>query len=137
MEVSHENVKSVSGLFFQVVDITGLMHEPKKSSFIIYLRNGQEKDNLSRLHKFIKMFALPFRMVLLNESDREFIGFILFWDEDDMEELSSTMEWIAVSHPEWVVVDCQNAEGIPKIIGYRIANNLFHAKRLVLQGEVL
>ena len=70
MEVSHENVKSVSGLFFQVVDITGLMHEPKKSSFIIYLRNGQEKDNLSRLHKFIKMFALPFRMVLLNESVR-------------------------------------------------------------------
>ena len=76
-------------------------------------------------------------MILLNESDREVIGFILFWDEDDMEELSSTMEWIVVSHPEWVVVDCQNTECTQKIIGYRIANNLFHAKRLVLQGEVL
>ena len=47
------------------------------------------------------------------------------------------MSWIAALHSEWVIVNCQEKKEIPKITGCRIANNLFHAKRLTLQGEVL
>ena len=49
MEVSHENVKSVSGLFFQVMDIPGLMHEPNKSSFITILSVFVNPLHLSKI----------------------------------------------------------------------------------------
>ena len=137
MDTLHKDVKSVSGLFFFFFDIPDLVHEPEKLSYIIYLKNDQGKGNLASLHKFIKMFAMPYRMILVNDQNGECRGFILFWDKEDKEELDSTMSWIAALHSEWVIVNCQEKKEIPKITGYRIANNLFHAKRLTLQGEVL
>ena len=66
-----------------------------------------------------------------------FAGFIIYCNDEEKEELDSTMDWIAKSHSEWEVFLGQDTESLPKVIGYRIANNLFHAKRLALQGEVL
>ena len=137
MEILYKDVKSVDGLFFQTEDIPEFVHAPNKLSYIIYLKDGTNNTNLALLHKFIRMFAMPYRMILLNSDGNEYIGFVLFWDIDDKEEFDSTMDWVSKTHSEWVVVNCQDVKEIPKITGFRIANNLFHARRLSLQGEML
>lgn len=135
MEVLHDNVKSVSGVYFQMADTKNLVNESGKILYIICLKNNAESD-CSILHKFVRMFAIPYRIVLIDDGDRECIGFILFGDKEEEEELDSLMEWIDISHPEWVVVNCQE-DDMPNIIGFRIANNMFHARKLALHGEVL
>ncbi len=134
MDTLHENVRSVSGVFFQISGVTAYCQEPKKITYMLYLKKGK---SYAALYKFIRMLAIPFRMVLIDECDMEQIGFVLMDDGEEKEELESIMEWIVRVHPEWIVINCQEATSIPTIIGYRIANNLFHAKKLVLQGEIL
>ena len=79
-----------------------------------------------------KMFAAS--AIMRMEAEK---GFILFGDVGDKEEIVSTMEWTAKRHPMWRVYNCRQDEDVPRVIGYRIANNMFHAKKLSLQGEIL
>lgn len=134
MCVLREDVRSVSGIYFLLADATELINESGKITYMLYLKSG---TNFSELHKCIRMFAIPYRMVLIDEGDQESIGFVLFGDEDEREELDSMMEWIALSRSDWMVINCQKEINVPIIIGHRIPNNLFHAKRLALQGEIL
>lgn len=135
MEVLHDNVKTVSGVYFQITDTMNLDNESEKVLYVLYLKHDAGND-YSILHKFIRMFAIPYRIVLIDDGERECIGFILFGDKEEQEELDSLMEWIDISHPEWVVVNCQE-DDMPNIIGFRMANNMFHARKLALYGEVL
>lgn len=134
MDVKREDVRAVSGIYFLITDATDLINESGKISYMLYLKS---RTNLAALHKFIRMFEIPYRMVLIEEGDQECIGFVLFGDEEEKEELDSMMEWIALSHPGWIVINCQEEIDVPSVIGYRIANNLFHANKLALQGEIL
>lgn len=134
MDTLHEDVRSVSGIYFHMVDIPDEMRD---IAYILSPRDRAIKENFAALHKFIRMFAIPYRMVLLEKYEMEFVGFIIYCSEEEKEELDSTMDWTAKSHSEWEVFSGQDTENLPKVIGYRIANNLFHAKRLALQGEVL
>ena len=134
MDTLHEDVRSVSGIYFHMVDIPDEMRD---IAYILSPRDRSIKENFAALHKFIRMFAIPYRVVLLEKNGMEFAGFIIYCSKEENEELDSTMEWIAKSHSEWEVFLGQDTESLPKVIGYRIANNLFHAKRLALQGEVL
>lgn len=134
MDTLHEDVRSVSGIYFHMVDIPDEMRD---IAYILSPMDRSIKENFATLHKFIRMFALPYRVVLLEKCGLEFAGFIIYCNDEEKEELDSTMDWIAKSHSEWEVFSGQDTENLPKVIGYRIANNLFHAKRLALQGEVL
>lgn len=138
MEIEYDDVKLVSGAYFQTLDESiEALNKTGKIAYMICLRNEPEKGDIPSIHKFIRMFAYPYRMVLIDDGNRESIGFILFGDLDDKEEIVSTMEWISKLHPMWRVYNCQHDEDVPKIIGHRIANNMFHAKKLSLQGEML
>ena len=134
MDTLHEDVRSVSGIYFHMVDIPDEMRD---IAYILSPRDRTIKENFAALHKFIRMFAIPYRVVLLEKYEIEFVGFIIYCSEEEKEELDSTMDWTAKSHSEWEVFSGQDTGNLPKVIGYRIANNLFHAKRLALQGEVL
>lgn len=134
MDVQHEDVRSVSGAYFQITGVHDFINESGKISYMLYLKTG---NDVAALHKFIRMFAIPYRMVLIDEGDKESIGFVLFGNEEEREQMDSIMDWISISHPEWMVINCQEEIDIPSIIGYRIANNLFHARKLSLQGEIL
>lgn len=136
MEVLHDDVRSVSGVYFRITDTTNLINESGKIIYLLYLKNGVE-NNFSILHKFIRMFAIPYRIVLIYVQNQECIGFVLLGDEEEQEELESLMEWVDVSHPEWIVINCRKNAEVPNIIGFRIANNMFHARKLALHGEVL
>lgn len=135
MEVLHDNVKYVSGAYFQTCDTTSFINESGKILYILYLKHDLG-NNYSILHKFIRMFAIPYRIVLIDGGDKECIGFVLFGDNDEQEELDSLMKWIDILHPEWIVINCRE-DDMPNIIGFRIANNIFHARRLALHGEIL
>lgn len=138
MEALREDIRSVSGVYFCVNGETNnLMNKSEKISYMVYLRNKPTTDELGAMRKFIRMFAIPYRVVLIDDNNKEGIGFLLFGDCEEKEQLDSIMEWIALKHPEWDVVNCLDGAYVPKIIGYRIANNPFHAKRLILQGEIL
>ena len=136
MEVLHDDVRSVSGVYFRITDTTNLINESGKIIYLLYLKQGVE-NNFSILHKFIRMFAIPYRMVLIDAQNQERIGFVLLGDEEEQEELESLMDWVDTSHPEWIVINCQKSAEVRNIIGLRMANNLFHAKKLALHGEVL
>ena len=138
MEIEYDDVKLVLGAYFQTLDEPiEVLSKTEKIAYMICLRNEPEKGDVPAMHKFIRMFAYPYRMVLIDDGNRESVGFVVFGDEEDKEELVSTMNWIARLHPMWRVYNCLQDEDVPKIIGYRIANNLFHAKKLSLQGEML
>lgn len=138
MEIEYDDVKLVSGAYFQALEEPiKISNETEKIAYMICLRNELEKRDVPAMHKFIRMFAYPYRMVLIDDGNRESVGFVVFGDEEDKEELVSTMNWIARLHPMWRVYNCQHDEDVPKIIGHRIANNMFHAKKLSLQGEML
>lgn len=138
MEIENDDVKLVSGAYFHVLDEPiKILNETEKIAYMICLRSEPEKGDIPTMHKFIRMFAYPYRMVLIDDEKRESVGFVLFEEPDGKEEIASTMEWIARIHPMWRVCNCQQEEDVPRVIGYRIANNLFHAKKLLLQGEIL
>ena len=138
MEIEYDDVKMVSGAYFQTLDEPiEALNKTEKIAYMICLRNEPEKGDIPSIHKFIRMFAYPYRMVLIDDGNRESIGFILFGDQDDKEEIVSTMEWISKLHPMWRVYNCRQDEDVPRVIGHRIANNMFHAKKLSLQGEML
>lgn len=136
MKVSHDYVRSLSGVCFRITDTMDFISEPGKISYLLYTKRVSEK-HFSNLHKFIRMSAIPYRMVLVEEEHRECIAFVLMGNKEEKEELDSLMAWVELSHPEWTVIDCQKNAEIPSIIGFRIANNQFHAKKLALHGEVL
>lgn len=138
MEIEYDDVKLVSGAYFQtLVEPIEVLNKTEKIAYMICLCNEPKKGDIPSIHRFIRMFAYPYRMVLIDDGNRESIGFILFGDQDDKEEIVSTMEWISKLHPIWRVYNCQHDEDVPSVIGYRIANNMFHAKKLSLQGEML
>ena len=64
---------------------------------VVYLKSRNEVQARS----FIRMFAIPYRVVLLEKNGMEFAGFIIYCGKEEKEELDSTMEWIARSHSEW------------------------------------
>lgn len=137
VEVIREEVRSVSGIHFRLADVNDdLMNNSEKISYMIY-PNDELTGGIASIQKFVRMFAIPYQIVLIDEGNRENICFLLSENCADKEEMDSTMGWIADTHPEWVVVDCRNKGTVPKVVGYRIANNLFHARKLALQGEIL
>lgn len=136
MEVLHDDVRSVSGIHFRIMNTTDFVDISGKVSYLLYLKHDSGQ-NIYTLRKFIRMFAIPFRMVLIHKGNMDCIGFILFMDKSEQQELDSMMEWTAISHPEWIVTNFSKNVDVPDIIGLHIANNLFHARKLVLQGELL
>jgi len=137
MEVLHDEVKSVFGYFFITCDNTIIANDHGNIHFMVYPKDGSNKEDNKKLQKLIRLLALSYRMVLIDDGYKENVGFLLYGEIDESEDLEATMDWIALSHPKWVVVDCQKETNTPTIIGYRIANNLFHAKKLMLHGELL
>ena len=130
------DIKKVSGIYFKLSEVPILLDNQENIFYVIYPKKA-EFSNLSALGRFIRMFAISYRMVLIENDGDEFIGFVLIGNPNEREELDSTMSWVALSHPEWMVCNLQDKSEYPSIIGYRIANNLFHAKKLLLLGEVL
>ena len=73
-------------------------------------------------------------IVLITQMKRQNVaGLLLYGSADEKEDLASTMEWLSVRNPEWRIDRCDTVNQLPKIIGYRIANNLFHEKRIGMQ----
>lgn len=137
MDVRHEDVRAVAGMKFRLVDTSFINNELKKTMYILY---SEDKSNISNVHsikKVIKMFAIPYRTVLLENEGQNVAGLLLYGSADEKEDLASTMEWLSVRNPEWRIDRCDTVNQLPKIIGFRIANNLFHEKRITLHGEIL
>lgn len=133
MKVLRENVRFVSGAYFRILDIPAFANESGEIAYMLYQKD--ETERVISIVKSIRMLSIPYRMILLTEGDRECCGVFLYGN-DEQEELVSVMEWIAMTHPKWMVINCRKVTNTPKIIGYRITNNLFHAKKLALQGEI-
>ena len=57
-----------SGIYFLLADATELINESGKITYMLYLKSG---TNIAELHKFIRMFAIPYRMVLIDEGHAE------------------------------------------------------------------
>ena len=89
------------------------------------------------LYKFIRMSTITYRIALIDNNGIESVCFLLFGDKDEAEELDSTMDWVAGIYTEWIVLNKNSSADIPKIIGFHIPNNTFHARRLLLQGELI
>lgn len=133
MGVLHEDVRNVSGIYFQLTDnIKDFIDVPEKITYLIYLKDTPKTGDLEPLLRLIRFFTFPYRIVLIEDGTLVKIGLIIYGFYEEKEEIDSTMNWIAETHPKWVV-----EENVSTIIGYRIANNLFHAKKLILQGEIL
>ena len=137
MKVNHEEVRNVSGIMFQIVNEYEEKNESYRLVYMIYLKDESKKHDFVSLCKFIRISSMPYRIVLLDNKGIERIGFLLYGNEDEAEEMNATMDWIAGIHPEWNVHNKTGLTQIPRIIGIHIPNNSFHARKLLLQGEIL
>ena len=137
MKVNHEEVRNVSGIMFQIVNEYEEKNESYRLVYMIYLKGESKKYDFVSLYKFIRISAMPYRIVLLDNKGIDRVCFLLYGNEDEAEEMNATMDWIARIHPEWNVLNKTGLTQIPRIIGIHIPNNSFHARKLLLQGEVL
>ena len=122
---------------FQIVNEYEEKNESYRLVYMIYLKDESKKHDFVSLCKFIRISSMPYRIVLLDNKGIERIGFLLYGNEDEAEEMNATMDWIAGIHPEWNVHNKTGLTQIPRIIGIHIPNNSFHARKLLLQGEIL
>lgn len=132
MDTEKSEIRKKLGAYFIITGKADFLDKQDEVYYVIFPK-VTGTGGLPALKKFIRMFAFSYRMVLIAEDDREYIGFVLIGRSDDKEELDSTINWIAKSHPEWIVSNLQEKGNGPNIIGCRIANNPFHARKLRLQ----
>lgn len=122
---------------FQIVNEYEEKNESHRLVYMIYLKGESKKDDIVSLYKFIRISTMLYRIVLIDNKRIESVCFLLYGNEDEAEEMNATMDWIARIHPEWNVVNKDGLTQIPRIIGIHIPNNSSHARKLLLQGEVL
>ena len=137
MKVKDEEVRTVSGLMFQIInDYEETKKEADRLVYMLFLRDEWKMKSFISVYKFIRMLTIPYRIALIDNNGIESVCFLLYGDKDEAEELDSTMDWVAGMHPEWIVLNKNSSADIPKIIGFHIPNNSFHARRLLCQGKV-
>lgn len=131
-----ENIRIMAGFKF---DESGCPYNLDYYSgqiiYIISIKEGAEKAEPARLHKFARISGYTFKIVLVDRGDGPGIGFAFFGEVDELDEMAGTMKWIVSLHNDWVLLDCR--EEMPRIVGVRIANNPFHAEKILLNGERL
>ncbi len=137
MDVMHEGIRTVSGIHFIEVDDTyDVKTNEDQLIYLIYIdKEGRNREDISSILKFIRMFAWLYRICLLDIDGKNEVGFLIYCDENERDEMTSMMEWIAKTHTGWTVIE-YTGDNL-RIIGIRIANNMFHEKKLILQGEIL
>ena len=122
---------------FLIINEYEAKNESHRLVYMIYLKGKSKKKDFTSLYKFIRISTMPYRIVLIDNKGIESACFVLYGNEDEAEEMNATMDWIAQIHPEWNVLKKTTLMWMPKIIGIHIPNNSFHARKLLLQGEVL
>jgi len=136
MDVMHKGIRTVLGIHFLEVDDTyDVKTKEEQLIYLIYFDSEGRKEDVSSILKFIRMFACSYRICLLDINGKNKVGFLIYCDENERDEMTSMMEWIARTHNEWAVTE-YTGESL-RVIGIRIANNMFHEKKLILQGEIL
>lgn len=137
MEEMKKNVILKYGAYFHMLDSPEFPSiEPGKISYMIYLSDDADNSDLNDLRKFVHIYSISYRMVLIDDQKYK-TCYLLEGEQSEKEELDSVMKWLIKIHPRWKIIDCQEDTGIPYIVGYRVANNKFQAKRLELQGEIV
>ena len=77
VEVIREEVRSVSGIHFRLADVNDdLMNNSEKISYMIY-PNDELTGGIASIQKFVRMFAIPYQIVLIDGGNRENICFLL------------------------------------------------------------
>ena len=83
----------------------------------------------------MRMSACNFRIVLADMGGTEYIGFVISANPDECEIIKDMLDWGVHTHDGWGMAEL-TADTV-KIKGIRIANNMFHAEKITLQGELL
>ena len=136
MEVIHEEVRPLSGLIFKkIYDPGGLISEPGQIVYMIYLNREINRDDIAGLQRFLRLFYFTYKIVLVEVKGCSRVGFAVYISEKDKDEMAETFKWIADTHKDWEV--CEYPKKDLKVVGERIANNRFHAGKIMLQGERL
>lgn len=135
MEVNNNETKIVSGVVFRLVDVGDADWKDSKE-YILHLKNDFSKTEFVSLHKFVRMFAWPYRIVLVREKEKDCIAFLIYPADEEEQEMNTLMRWIEEVHPEWSVAPMKSMVEKTSVVGVHIPNSRFHERRLLLQGEV-
>ena len=137
MGMNYERETLISGYYFEPFDGDELITDGYGSGTKhVYMDEGFDKESFYKLRKMIHMLAMSYRLVAISKDGVDSIAYIVFPD-DDAESLSNVLDWVCSKYKEWKYVDLENIDENICIVGYRIPNNPFHEKKLLLQGEIL
>ena len=129
-------IRVVSGLFFRLADYSyGVKEKQNRIAFILYIEKKSDSKDRTKLQRWVHLSGYAFRIILFEIAGKEYIGYELLGNADEKEEMESLLGWIIKTHENWNMLNCQKETFT--ILGIRMANNRFHAKKLMLQGEHL
>jgi len=136
MKAIHEGIRTVSGIhFLKVDDRYDIRTRADQMIYFIYISRQRSREDILVLLKFIRMFDCSYRICLLDINGRNKVGICIYCDEDEQSDMASIMEWFVKTHKGLKTIEYTGKN--MRVIGIRIANNMFHANKLVVQGEVL
>ncbi len=137
MGMNYEKETLISGYYFEPFDGDSFLIDGcDPGAKLIYMDEGFDKESFYRIRKMLQMLAMSYRLVMISKNGVDSIAYIVF-QEDDAESLSEVLDWVCSKYNEWKYVDLENIDENICIVGYRIPNNPFHEKKLLLQGEIL
>ena len=137
MGINYERETLISGYYFEPFDSDSFLIDVcDPGAKLIYMDEGFDKESFYRIRKMLQMLATSYRLVMISKNGVDSIGYIVF-QEDDAESLSEVLDWVCSKYNEWKYGDLENIDENICFVGYRIPNNPFHEKKLLLQGEIL